>query len=391
MSQDGKPDSNARAQRLLLSRRGVLAGAPLAALAGACTPPSAQLDARAPLAPPASGRAPSRFDLTRSSSALAPDETVNSACQFCNSLCGIKVHKKSGRVIDIQGEPADPVQAGNLCVKAGMMRELLYNRHRVTHPMKRVSGQKGDPASKFEPVSWDVALSDIAKKLLALRDAGAAETVANKTSGRMVRGAGSIIGRFIDLYGSPNATDVGPVCNDAGGNALSWTFGLGNFTNGYGVDGSTGKEDLGAARYFLMLGTNQAETHPVTFEYLLRARAQTGAKLVVVDPRRTPTGAQAHHRKDRRRVGDHVAMRRGPWSAGLRAAVAHLTAWPRQCPALFGPPAQAWSTSRKKALTHSLAWAQRSYPGLHRLEDLLAVDLRGDGSRAVQRVRERHR
>jgi anaerobic selenocysteine-containing dehydrogenase len=83
------------------------------------------------------------------------------------------------------------------------------------------------------------------------------------------------------------------VCNDAGGNALAWTFGLGNFTNGYGVDGATGQEDLGSAKYFLFLGTNQAETHPVTFAYLLRSRAKTGAKLVVVDPRLTPTGAQA--------------------------------------------------------------------------------------------------
>jgi anaerobic selenocysteine-containing dehydrogenase len=93
--------------------------------------------------------------------------------------------------------------------------------------------------------------------------------------------------------GSPNDTDVGPVCNDAGGNALAWTFGLGNFTNGYGIDGATGKEDLGSARFFLFLGTNQAETHPVTFAYLLRSRAQSKAKLVVIDPRLTPTGAQA--------------------------------------------------------------------------------------------------
>jgi anaerobic selenocysteine-containing dehydrogenase len=101
------------------------------------------------------------------------------------------------------------------------------------------------------------------------------------------------VNRFFALLGSPNDTDVGPVCNDAGGNALAWTFGLGNFTNGYGKDGATGREDLGAARFFLFLGTNQAETHPVTFEYLLRERAKTKARLVVIDPRLTPTGAHA--------------------------------------------------------------------------------------------------
>ena len=117
--------------------------------------------------------------------------------------------------------------------------------------------------------------------------------IANRTSGRLPRGTGSLVGRFFTLLGSPNDTDVGPVCNDAGGNALEWTFGMGNFTNGYGIDGATGKEDLGSAKFFLFLGTNQAETHPVTFAYLLRERAKTKAKLVVIDPRQTPTAAQA--------------------------------------------------------------------------------------------------
>jgi len=234
-----------------------------------------------------------KFDLTKDSGALAPDEIVKSACQFCNSLCGIQVLKKSGRIIGIRGEAADPVAAGNLCVKADLMPELVYNPRRITTPLKRVRGKKGDPNSVFEPITWDAALDGIARKLIEIRDTTGPQGVANKTSGRLPRGTGSIIGRFFDLYGSPNATDVGPVCNDAGGNALAWTFGLGNFTNGYGVDGATGKEDLGASKFLLFLGTNQAETHPVTFEYLLREKAKTGATLVVVDPRRTPTSAYA--------------------------------------------------------------------------------------------------
>jgi formate dehydrogenase (coenzyme F420) alpha subunit len=233
------------------------------------------------------------FDFTKQSGALQPDRIVDSACQFCNSLCRLKVHVKDGRIIDVVGEPNDPVQAGGFCVKGPMMTQLVYNRFRLTHPLKRVSGEKGSPDSQFEPISWDEALETIAKKFLALRDTGEVRAIANKTSGRLPRGTGSLVGRYFTLLGSPNDTDVGPVCNDAGGNALAWTFGMGNFTNGYGVDAATGKEDLGAAKFFLFLGTNQAETHPVTFSYLLRSRAQTKAKLVVIDPRLTPTGAQA--------------------------------------------------------------------------------------------------
>lgn len=315
-------------RRLPLSRRALLKSAAAASLsaAAACasppesgTPAIAEDTAASPAtstAPgPARARAATGYDLTRASGALEPDSIINSACQFCNSLCRIKVHKKAGRIVDIQGETDDPVQAGRLCVKAGMMAELVYNPRRITRPLKRVSGKKGDPTSVFAPVSWDEALDGIARKLIAIRDTTGPQGVANKTSGRLPRGTGSIIGRFFELYGSPNATDVGPVCNDAGGNALAWTFGLGNFTNGYGVDGSTGREDLGSSKFFLFLGTNQAETHPVTFEYLLRAREQLKAKLVVVDPRLTPTGAFADQ---------HLAIRPHTDMALVYGMIAHI-------------------------------------------------------------------
>jgi anaerobic selenocysteine-containing dehydrogenase len=236
---------------------------------------------------------PEGYDLTASSAALQPDKVVKSACQFCNSLCGLQVHLKAGQVIGVRGEFDDPVQAGGLCVKAEMMTELVTSPHRLKTPLKRVGGEKGAPDSRFEPVSWDEALDLVARKFIALRDAGEARAIANKTSGRLLRGVGSVVGRFFELLGSPNDTDVGPVCNDAGGNALAWTFGLGNFTNGYGVDEATGQEDLGSADFHLFLGTNQAETHPVTFAHLLREREKRKARLVVIDPRLTPTGAQA--------------------------------------------------------------------------------------------------
>lgn len=233
------------------------------------------------------------FDFSKGSAALGVERTVVSACQFCNANCGLDVGVSRGRVVRIEGFKDDSVQAGQLCVKAELMGQLVYNPHRLKVPLIRVSGEKGSRESVFREASWDEAFEVIARKFLALRDAGMAHQIANRTSGRMLRGAGSVIGRFFQLLGSPNDTDVGPVCNDAGGNALASTFGLGNFTNGYGVDQATGEEDLGSAQLYLFLGTNQAETHPVTFAHLLRHRQKTGARLAVVDPRKTPTGAQA--------------------------------------------------------------------------------------------------
>jgi anaerobic selenocysteine-containing dehydrogenase len=279
-----QPDDVDRPDRRDLLKGGVL-GAGWAALSLPLLQPSA-----AAAAALESAGAP---DFTHASAALQPDRIVTSACQFCNSLCGLKVHLKAGRVIDIRGEDRDPVQAGELCVKAHLMPQLVYNRFRLTQPLKRIGGAKGSPDSKFAPITWKEALQTIARELLALRDAGEARAIASKTSGRLPRGTGALIHRLFTLLGSPNDTDVGPVCNDAGGNALACTFGLGNFTNGYGVDPTTGKEDLGSAKFYLFLGTNQAETHPVTFAHLLRCRQTTHARLVVVDPRLTPTGAHA--------------------------------------------------------------------------------------------------
>ncbi|MFF3409565.1 molybdopterin-dependent oxidoreductase [Streptomyces sp. NPDC002742] len=277
-----------------VSRRHLVQGAALTSAALLVNAPPATADpADATGAGTPTAERGRQLSFTDESAALHPDRTVTSACQFCNSNCALTVSLRAERIIGVQGAPGDPVQQGNICVKAPMMAELVYSPLRVTKPLIRTGGRKGSSDSTFREASWEEALDVIARRLLKLRDAGEAHTIANRTTGRLPRGTGSLVARLFALLGSPNNTDVGPVCNDAGGNALKASFGLGNFTNGYGTDGATGKDDLGSADYFLFLGTNQAETHPVTFDYLLRGRRRTGAKLVVIDPRRTPTGAQA--------------------------------------------------------------------------------------------------
>src|SRR5262249_60191783 len=121
---------------------------------------------------------------TRAWAPLEPDGVVTSACQFCNSLCGLKVHLKAGRVIDVRGEDRDPVQAGELCVKAHLMPQLVYNRFRLTRPLKRIGGAKGSPRSRFAPISWGEGLQIIAEKLLALHDAGDTRPIPSTTTAR---------------------------------------------------------------------------------------------------------------------------------------------------------------------------------------------------------------
>ncbi len=125
------------------SRRSFLRGGLLSGLAVGAVPllkgtAYAGTDGNYPqIAPPPAG-----FDFTKSSNALQPDKIVDSACQFCNSNCRLKVHMKDGRIVDVLGETADPVQDGGICVKGPMMTQLYYNRLRLTRPMKRGSGEK---------------------------------------------------------------------------------------------------------------------------------------------------------------------------------------------------------------------------------------------------------
>ena len=156
---------------------------------------------------------------------LVADRVVRNGCSFCPSACWHMVHVKDGRVINVYGDPDNPIQAaggvegkqGGVCAKGRIgIVQLLYNKYRITRPMKRV-GPK--PSMKFEPVSWDQAFTEIAQKLVDIRDNSpeGAKAVAAKTTDRVSRDNGAPQFRFMHMYGSPNTTHEGYICNDAGG------------------------------------------------------------------------------------------------------------------------------------------------------------------------------
>ena len=150
-----KSKNKKKPSRQGVSRRGFLQGAAIsaAAVSGANLLDKADASTDGTYPATTSENVVDEFDFTKQSGALQPDKIVDSACQFCNSLCRLKVHIKDGRIIDVLGEPDDPVQAGGFCVKGPMMTQLVYNRFRLTRPMKRVAGEKGSPDSQFQPIS----------------------------------------------------------------------------------------------------------------------------------------------------------------------------------------------------------------------------------------------
>lgn len=86
-------------------------------------------------------------------------------CPYCAVGCGMIVHTKNGKVINIEGDPEHPVNRGTLCSKGASVYQIANNPTRVKKPMYRAPG-----ANNWKEVEWDWALDQIARKIKQSRD-----------------------------------------------------------------------------------------------------------------------------------------------------------------------------------------------------------------------------
>jgi len=213
------------------------------------------------------------------------ERIVPGGCNICFNGCPIKYHLRGDEVINIYGNDDDPVFQGRVCPKSQMTLQLYNNPHRLVTPLKRV-GKRG--SDKFERISWDQALSEIAQKLSAVRDRYGSEALAIQSGSRT--GVLNIIGAlplFAGLWGTSNVAATEPYCDLGKGVALNLTQGTGVMANVYT------EEDIGSAGAYVYIGDNQAETRPVNFGMVNDWRLQHGARMIVVDPRLTATASKA--------------------------------------------------------------------------------------------------
>jgi anaerobic selenocysteine-containing dehydrogenase len=115
--------------------------------------------------------------MTDGQHASSSDTLVRAACPHdCPDTCAMLVTvrpdaSQGGRriAVAIAGDPDHPTTRGSLCTKVSRYLERTYHAERLLAPMKR-AGPKG--SGRFEPVSWDAALDEIAQRLgaIAARD-----------------------------------------------------------------------------------------------------------------------------------------------------------------------------------------------------------------------------
>src|SRR3954463_10922829 len=97
---------------------------------------------------------------------LAASTVVRGACPHdCPDTCAMLVTVENGRAIRVAGDPEHPFTQGFLCTKVNRYVERTYHPDRLLTPLRR-AGPKG--SGRFEAISWDEALDEIAARLTAI-------------------------------------------------------------------------------------------------------------------------------------------------------------------------------------------------------------------------------
>lgn len=226
-----------------------------------------------------------------------PDRWVQSACVMCSNGCGMDIGVKDGRIVGVRGRAQDRVNRGRLGPKGLNSWVANASPDRLTHPLIR----RGDT---LERASWDEAMNLIVKK--------SRETIERRTSlGMGFYTSGQL---FAEEYytlavigkaglGTPHMDGNTRLCTATAAASLMETF---------GSDGQPGSyTDLDTAEAVMLVGHNIAEQQTVLWMRILdRLAGPNPPKLVVIDPRLTPTAQRADVHL-RLRVGTNVAVLNG--------------------------------------------------------------------------------
>ncbi|MBI3001870.1 MAG: molybdopterin-dependent oxidoreductase [Deltaproteobacteria bacterium] len=219
-----------------------------------------------------------------SSTAGTEEKWVPSVCLQCPAGCGVMVRVVNGRAVKIEGNPEHPINLGRLCPKGHIGLQILYDPDRIKGPMRRI-GKRGE--GKWEKISWDEAIGIVAKRLGNLRQKGTPERLVFM-SGRNRGQMGSLIGRFLSAYGSPNDVGHSSICADGSPQAHYLTQGFKSYA-GYDWDNTN---------YLLCFGAGFVEAWRPTTRLLrafghMRRERPIRAKIVQVETRFSITAAKA--------------------------------------------------------------------------------------------------
>ena len=208
-------------------------------------------------------------------------QIIHGVCPHdCPDTCSFHVTVRDGVAVAMKGDARHPVTRGFLCVKVNNYLERTYNETRVLTPRRRV-GPKG--LGLFEEITWDEALDEIAARFRAIVATDGPEAILpynySGTLGKLHNE--SMDYRFFNRLGASELDRT--ICSVAGGEAIVHTL---------GAKMGTDPETYVHSKLIVVWGSNPVSTNPHLMPFIKQAR-RNGAQMVVIDPRRTRTAAQA--------------------------------------------------------------------------------------------------
>ncbi|MBF2003776.1 MAG: nitrate reductase [Synechococcales cyanobacterium M58_A2018_015] len=220
-------------------------------------------------------------------------DSIKTVCPYCGVGCGLEVsppaqpgkavHRDSeGTPIwQVRGDRSHPSSQGLVCVKGATIAESLH-KDRLLYPMMRESLDQ-----PFRRVSWDEALDQIASRIQTLRATQGADAICMYGSGQF---------HTEDYYVAQKLMKGCLGTNNFDANSrLCMSSAVAGYVQSLGSDGPPCcYDDLDQTDCAFLIGTNTAECHPIIFNRLRKHHKQNHhVKLIVVDPRRTPTAEAA--------------------------------------------------------------------------------------------------
>ena len=207
-------------------------------------------------------------------------QAVRTTCPYCGVGCGLLAQPDARGGATMAGDPTHPANFGRLCSKGSALGETLGLDNRLLHPMLR------NADGKLAPVEWPAALDTVADGLRRVIERDGPDAVAFYLSGQLLTEDYYVANKLMKGFlGGANVDTNSRLCMASSVAGHRRAFGADTVPGTYA--------DLDEADLVILVGSNAAWCHPVLFQRIMRNKAERGARLVVIDPRRTATADDA--------------------------------------------------------------------------------------------------
>ncbi|MFH1352712.1 MAG: molybdopterin-dependent oxidoreductase, partial [bacterium] len=197
---------------------------------------------------------------------------TDTICAYCGVGCNLKIYKdKNDMLVMAEGNANEKINSGRLCVKGRFGHTYINSSDRLKAPLIKKDG-------KFHEVSWKEAVDYTVRKLGGIKEKYGSKAIGVLGSSRCTNEDNYIIQKFARaVLGTNNVDNCARLCHSSTVAGLGKAFGAGAATNSI--------QDICDSDVIFIIGSNMAETHPVIAQIVKKHRRDSGAKVIVCDPR----------------------------------------------------------------------------------------------------------